>query len=100
MLNLGGASFVSALGDLLHNLLREGFEIAWVTGRHDPLVSHDLHSLPFGSGIDHVCLDRLVRGCPPPLDDIRLDEEPGGITDSRHDLSLIEEGTNELQSLV
>ena len=64
------------------------------------LVSHDLDILPFGAGINHVRLDRLVRGRPSPLEEVRLDQEPGGMTDSRHDLALIEKGAVEFQSLV
>jgi hypothetical protein len=49
-------------------------EIIGVAGRHDPLVSHDLDILPFGARINHVHLDRLVRGRPPPFEEVRLDE--------------------------
>jgi hypothetical protein len=66
-LDLSRASLVFALGDLFHDFPREGFEITGVAGAHDPLVGHDLDILPFGSGIDHVRLDRLVRVARRPL---------------------------------
>src|SRR5689334_20234289 len=89
----GGAALgVPAFRDLLDDLGRERLEIAGISRGDHPLVDDDLRVLPFGAGVDHVGLDRVVGGRLAALDDASLYQEPGCVADRGDDLLLVEEG--------
>ena len=66
----------------------------------DALVNHDRGIFPFGAGIDHVGLDRLIRGDLAALDDAGFNQQPRRVADCRDDLLLVEEILDQLERLV
>src|SRR6202012_2706842 len=90
---------VTAFLDLFDDLAAEGFEVARIARRDDPLVDDDLGVLPFGAGVGDVGLDRLERRHPAPLGDPGLDQQPRRVAHCRDDLLGAEDILDELERL-
>src|SRR4051794_26260739 len=69
-----------ALGDLLDDLACEGVKVVRIARGDHTLIVHDGRILPLAAGVDHVRLDRVIRGHALTLGDAGLDQQRGCMT--------------------
>src|SRR5579872_7182802 len=77
-------SFMSALGELLDDLVVEARDVVGLAARHDALVDDDLLVDPGPAGVLDVGTEcRPRRECPAPRKP-RFDEHPRSVADDAH----------------
>lgn len=89
-----------AFAHFLDDLFRERFEIAGIARGDDALIGHDFAVFPFGAGIDHVGLDRIIRRHLAALGDAGLDQEPRRMAHGGDRLAGIEKRLDERQRVL
>jgi hypothetical protein len=85
----GAALGMFAFADLFNDLGAEGFEVARVARRNDPVIDHDFRIFPFRPGVGDVCLDRLVRRHLSAFGDAGFDQQPRRMANRGNDLLLV-----------
>lgn len=95
-LSCKGRALVLTFLDFFDDLGNKCIEVAGVAARHDAIVRHHRLVDPVGTSIDHIHLDRLVRGGFAAADTVGFNQQPRRMANGGNDFAFGQKSLDEL----